>query len=142
VIGKVVADFMVTEIVVGEMTAPVDGVARKSMVHMPVKCASGESVRTKGAAHMHRTVGREAVKAAKAMAAAEAMKAAATERRMEAAAAHMEASTSAAAHMEASTSAAGPFRHCRDIRRKAERTDRNAGCQNPYCSLHGRFLNR
>ena len=85
-------------------------------------------MRTKRVAHMDRTVGREAVEAAKTMHA--------PERRMESAAAHMEA---AAAHMEASAASAGPLRHCRDIRGKAQRADCNAGRQNCYRSLHGRF---
>jgi hypothetical protein len=40
---------------------------------------------------------------------------------MEAAAAHMHAAASTAAKVKAA------FRHCRDIGRKAERADRNAG---------------
>ena len=116
------------------MMTAVDGVARIMMAgkSMPVKGVSGESVRVKGAAHMDRTVG------CKAMEAAKTMHAPTTKRRME---------TSTAAEMHAAASAAvkaaRPFRHCRDIRRKAERTDGNAGRKNSYGSLdrgvHGRF---
>jgi hypothetical protein len=55
---------------------------------------------------------------------------------MEAAATPMEAA--AATPMEAAASTES-FRHCRDIRRKAERADRNAGRQNSYGSLDGGF---
>jgi hypothetical protein len=57
---------------------------------------------------------------------------------MEAAATPMEA---AATPMEAAASTES-FRHCRDIRRKAERADRNAGRQNSYGSLDGGFHGR
>jgi hypothetical protein len=43
--------------------------------------------------------------------------------------------------MEAAASAES-FRHCRDIRCKAERADRNAGRQNSYGSLDGGFHGR
>jgi hypothetical protein len=61
--------FVATDIMAGEMMGAVARVvmARKSM---PVKRVSGKSVRAKSAAHMDRTVGSEAMEAAKAMHAA------------------------------------------------------------------------
>jgi hypothetical protein len=127
---------VVTEIVAGDVMAAVARIvmARKSM---PVKRVSGKSVRAKSSAHMDRTVRCEAMEA---MEAAKAMHAAAAKRRMEAATTPMEG---AATPMEAAAaSAAEPFRHCREICRKAERADRNAGRQNSYGSLDGGFHGR
>ena len=122
--------FMVPEIMTGDVVAAVDGVARKMMARktMPVKRVSGECVRAKRTTHMDWTMGREAMEAVEA---AKAMHAA--ERRMESTAAHMEAAASSSAKVKAA------LRHCRGIRGKAERTDRNAGRQNRYRSFHGRF---
>ena len=126
-IGKVagIADCtIVTKVVAGEMI-PVD-VARKSM---PAKSVSGEAMRAESATHVDRTVGGKAMEAASVKAA---------KRRMEAAA-HMKTT---AAWMKAAATAAkvkAAFGHCRDVRREAERTHRNAGRKNCYRSLHGRF---
>jgi hypothetical protein len=117
--------FVVTEIVAGDMMAAVDGVSgiMMSCNSVPVKRMSGESVRAKSVAHMDRAVGREAVeamKAAKAVhAAASHMKTTASH--MKATASHMKAAAASAAKVNAA------FCHCRDIGRKAERANRNAG---------------
>ena len=126
--------FMVPEIMTGDLVAAVDGVARKMMAResMPAKRVSGECVRAKRTTHMDGTMGREAMEAVEA---AKAMHAA--ERRMESTAAHMEA---AAASSSAKVKAA--LCHCRDIRAKAKRTDRNAGRQNRYRSFHRSFHGR
>jgi hypothetical protein len=83
---------------------------------VPVKRMIGESVRAKSVAHMDRAVGREAVEAMKA---AKAVHAAASH--MKTTSSHMKAAAASAAKVNAA------FCHCRDIGRKAERANRNAG---------------